>query len=271
MSFDNLREYLPHNYARHDIANKGIENLKQNKVHLLGISGKKASGKDTLARSFGEAYKNTTGLPLAEIAFADDLKLETTSVIESLDNIAKVTPEMTERSFKTLSKLHNIPYEQFEHLAEIIDPVVGKGEIMPPNGWTRSKEVWAFLAYLGTEIRQSQDRLYWVRPVVQRVLENAYEGKSSFITDVRFPHEYDFLKDTNGFVFRVFVTTETQRKRLFVRDGVVPTDTSLNHTSEIALDNYSGFNYVIDNNSEGKLDEKTSEMMNAWKNRTFLG
>ncbi len=270
MSFDNLRKYLPANYARPDVVDTAIDNLKQNKVHLLGISGKKASGKDTFAHSFGELYKESTGIPLMNLAFAEDLKREATSVIDSLDDIAKTTPKMMERSFKTLSKLHNIPYEQFEHLAKIIDPVVGKGAVLPPNGWTRSKEVWAVLAYLGTEIRQKQDRIYWVRPVAQRIIENAAEGKSSFITDIRFPHEYGFMKDSNGFVFRIFVTPETQRNRLFRRDGVVPTDEALNHQSEIGLDSYSDFDFVLDNNIEGKLEEKAEKMINAWKNRIIF-
>ena len=58
------------------------------------------------------------------------------------------------------------------------------------------------------------------------------------ITDVRFPNEVQAIKEKNGIVIRI------NRSNLESND---------NHQSEIALDNYNEFNYIIEN--DGSIEE----------------
>ena len=60
------------------------------------------------------------------------------------------------------------------------------------------------------------------------------------ITDVRFPNEAQAIKDRGGILIRI------NRPQLIERD--------FEHLSETALDDYDGFDYVIENNSNSVAD-----------------
>ena len=62
------------------------------------------------------------------------------------------------------------------------------------------------------------------------------------ITDVRFPNEAKAIKDKGGIVIRVNRTYYTEDKKYII--GYDPFET---HPSETALDDYDGFDYVIEN------------------------
>ena len=62
------------------------------------------------------------------------------------------------------------------------------------------------------------------------------------ITDVRFPNEAKAIKDKGGILIRVNRTYYTEDKKYII--GYDPFET---HPSETALDDYDGFDYVIEN------------------------
>lgn len=84
------------------------------------------------------------------------------------------------------------------------------------------------LQKLGTEIlRNNLGNNLWA----DILLREYSEDDSWLITDVRFPNEVEAIKSKGGKIIRL------------IRDN--PTDA---HSSETALDNFKGFDYVIDNN-----------------------
>ena len=59
------------------------------------------------------------------------------------------------------------------------------------------------------------------------------------VPDLRLDHELDVFKSNNAFMIRVEASLESRQKR-----GTI---TNANDLTEIALDNYDGWNYKIDN------------------------
>jgi len=100
-----------------------------------------------------------------------------------------------------------------------------------------------FLQKVGTELfRNMIDKDFWCKSLmktVDRVLE--YEDNIIIIDDVRFPNEADAIKERGGILIRIN------------REERPDTGRDPNHPSEIALDDYEGFDYIIDN--DGTIEE----------------
>lgn len=83
-----------------------------------------------------------------------------------------------------------------------------------------------FLQKLGTAVRKEIDPDFWVK-----ALFNTYHDGNIIIADVRFPNEAEAIKERGGILIRI--------ERPGAGAG--------NHISETALDNYTGWDIVIDN------------------------
>lgn len=91
---------------------------------------------------------------------------------------------------------------------------------------------------VGTEcFRNVLDTDIWVKAL----LYTYTPGDVWLITDCRFPNEVESVKNLDGLCIRI-------NRNLCCTDS-----RDLNHPSEIALDNYTNFDYIIDNNCT--LDE----------------
>lgn len=102
---------------------------------------------------------------------------------------------------------------------------------------------WA-LQYAGTEaMRKVIDDKLWVKTLVRRAQLDP--GTSILITDLRFPNEASAIKEMGGYLVRCS------------RDLPFDPDTDT-HASEIALDEFSGWDYVLDNNES--LDQLRSQI-----------
>tara|TARA_R100001163_G_C5068386_1_gene208573 strand:- start:690 stop:1463 length:774 start_codon:yes stop_codon:yes gene_type:complete len=105
-----------------------------------------------------------------------------------------------------------------------------------------------FLQYFGTNICRQMKANVWTEACVNRMLAESPE--IAIVPDVRFPNEVEAIQKAGGQVIRL-----TRR----------PFDDS--HSSETALDDYDGFDYVLDN-SELSIDEtnrKLLEIMKEWQ------
>lgn len=103
---------------------------------------------------------------------------------------------------------------------------------------------------LGTEaIRNNLDQNAWIKAL----FIDYKEGDNWIITDCRFPNEIDAIKKHNGFVIRIEGDPMNERKN---------TTRDVNHKSEIALDNYKGFSYTIQNN--GTLEELEKKILHLF-------
>ena len=122
------------------------------------------------------------------------------------------------------------------------------------------------LQLLGTEAgRQIIHPNIWVNALFADYYEGEVLAKASgfnletdpsnwIITDVRFPNEAQVIKDRGGILIRIYRNND-------LLDSSNPT-----HASEVALDNWKEWDYVIDNNdSIEQLIEKTKEILKTEK------
>ena len=149
--------------------------------HIIVISGKQYSGKDTLAGILINKLPD-----YKRIGLGDAIKIE-------------------------FAKKNNIT----------IDEIL-KNKHLYRNG----------LIELGNWGRD-QDEDYWIK--------NLVACDKIIVPDVRVQHEADFFKNVGAFLVRVESDYENRSKRGVIVNNDDPT--------EIALDNYSGFDLVVYNNS----------------------
>lgn len=168
---------------------------------LLGINGKKRSGKDTVGKFTG----------FNKFGFADKLK------------------ELALES-------NPIVYVGQEYQGAMIPPSLNEvrlRDIWKRTGWEEAKETEAvrkYLQNLGVGARRVFGEQFWINQLFGKLsdLYGEYTGdlnKEAFasnivITDVRFPNEAQAIKDYNGYIIQV-IRPETE-----VED---------NHESEILL------------------------------------
>lgn len=102
------------------------------------------------------------------------------------------------------------------------------------------------LIALGNEGR-SINPDYWINTIVEK-------DANVIVPDVRMPHEVEIFKQNNAFCIRVEASAEARSKR-----GELSREDDY---TETALDNYSKWNYII--NNEGnyeELCEKTNDLV----------
>lgn len=240
-----------------------IDALNSGDVFLVGFSGKKASGKDTLAEIFKTRFEDNFG-QASYSPFAEPLKGEATSIISFLHTWVHGKGFDNEESMlKRLGAAYTLTDAETRMIYNLLLPELKQAD-RPFDGWTRTKTVWDFLMLLGTDIRQPQDKIYWVRRTVHSIVSNANNGISTICQDTRFLHEVKSLKDIGAYVARVDITPEAQARRLGFRDGVVADVAALQHKSETELDNYENFDIRVDNSTDGQQDVAASAIYDHW-------
>src|ERR1041385_511621 len=158
-------------------------------MNIIGLSGKKQSGKNQVARFITKIYKNKI---ILETAFADELKLEVADACNTtVDEI----------------QLHKDTYRNLLQL-------------------------W------GTNYRRKfYGEDYWIKKLLFKISNSVAD--ITIITDVRFLNEAQMVKQIGGYLVRI------ER----------PSDSVLidRHPSEIELDDYKKFDFIIKN--DGTLDD----------------
>lgn len=183
---------------------------------LVGLLGKKRSGKDTLASFLVSDHGFT------RYAFADPLK----AAALATDPLIRVEPDETGQVYGPGGV---IGVAHYERLSTIV------GDL----GWDRAKdlrEVRRYLQALGVAMREHVDEDLWVRTTLERAQRTP---GPVVITDVRFPNEADEVQRRGGFLVRI------------VRPDR-PEGFGDNHVSETALDGRV-VNFIIPN--DGTLDD----------------
>lgn len=197
--------------------------------NLISVSGKKGSGKNLVAAIITDLTYDQA--PWEVKSFADKLKYITCSLIgctrEQLENREFKEKELGEEwwywcIFKTsqrVSYLDNKEFDKSDLSVNLIKPTVRE-----------------LLQEVGTDaMRNVIHPNIWVNGLFAD-----YNASSKWIiSDTRFPNEIESIKKHNGLTIRI-------NRDSFLRTGkVFDTD---NHESETALDDYQGFDYVINNN-----------------------
>lgn len=76
---------------------------------------------------------------------------------------------------------------------------------------------------------------FWLNKIIE-------QDKNVIVPDVRLIHEVEVFKAAGAVLIRVEASFETRNKR-----GII---TNTNDSTEVELDNYQGFDYILDNNGD---------------------
>jgi hypothetical protein len=265
------------------VISSAMQNLSTGDAHVVGFSGKKGSGKDTAAQYFIEQLASE-GKDATYARISAGIKTEAQEMFDSiyawLDGSAKqknMIP-ISQRSKlenysadrtlawngfeKSFTSRFDISHRDFEHIMSLVYPLLKKDKTI--TGLSRNNEVIALLQYLGKDVRQPQDKLYWARKAVWAIALNASNGVTSLVTDVRFLHDAQSVLDVGGYLVRLDISPEEQAKRLMERDGVTVPPETLNHISETALDNFKNFDMRIDT-TVGDASYTGKTIYTSWK------
>lgn len=227
-------------------------------TQILAFSGKKQSGKNTLCnflhgyqlRSFGiiDGFDITpSGELIVDTLIRDEYgkekkgkgaiditRMDIEFAIWAMDN---VWPFVKHYAFATALKeiligLFEIPKEMVYGTDEQKDQFTQyKWENMPvkvkgKSGFMTGRE---FMQYFGTDICREMYSDIWTNRTIKDIVQE--ESKFSIISDARFENEIEAVQKSGGKVIRL--TRSVKGKDI--------------HKSELALDNYAGFDAVIDN------------------------
>lgn len=211
---------------------------------LIGISGKKQCGKDTICNIIKALdiyyncgiYNTVTDIEFVlcflegrtsidvnskweRHAFADKLKQAVGAILGTAPSNFEV--EEFKKSYSSITKPSGGNYTRRELLQKFGTEV---GRVISPNLW---------VDVLMADYEKGQHYSDYARtPDGSRIpIGKVQVIPHWIISDVRFPNEAQAIKEHDGILIRV------------------NRDTGYNdtHPSEVALDNYSGFDYVIDN------------------------
>ena len=256
---------------------------------IIGISGKLQTGKNTSAHMMQFIIENYKEGMDADLMFASyllryDYDFEKTEQKQFASKIKQIVAllincdikDLEDESFKnkilpeewwkiriTSLNLQNKPETvYFDYLTEqnkfedykkdvnhcIISEYVEK---MTPR---------LMLQLIGTEgMRDTIHPNIWVTSL----FSDYKETDNWFITDCRFPNEIKTIKDRNGITIRLDRnTTPSLNGKTFVNK------LQRTHTSETALDDYTEWDYVIDNN--GTFKELFIELFKILKNERYI-
>ena len=194
---------------------------------IISITGKIGSGKDTIA----EIIQQSTQLDWEVKKFAGKLK----TIAELLCGVPKQNFESQEFKKTQMTEEWGMTYREF--LQKLGTEALRSN--LHENVWINAlfSDYKAKTVAVGTsefDITEKDELPNWI------------------ITDTRFPNEMDAVKSKNGLVIKV-------ERTLKLRKGYdTPNETDL-HPSETSLDNYTEWDYVIENN--GTLEELRAKVM----------
>ena len=235
------------------IASKAAEVLANNTPFLLATSGKLASGKDTIAEAVMKEFQVESQ---HHLSFAAPLKDEAQEVLGFLRSSS--TPEEAVQKIVDF----DVPLDKAWHIVDIA--------YEPANAYpdvnTRDRTPWVrlLLQYWGVEVRREKNPDYWRNKAILAAAENIASEKHIMVTDARFPGEVEALQEIGFTVVRLEISPETQARRLGNRDGLAVDPKALVHETETALDNFTGYNLVVDNN-EKSIEETVSYIVSKLK------
>lgn len=218
-------------------ASEAFRRIASGKSLIYAMSGKMGSGKDTL----GNEIKRVLEL-MPDSDYTSSVKQFTfaTALRKEIDTIMDL---MKDKSLDELSKEFNVEVSELENLKSML----GNDSIYDRTEGSRNA-----IQYWGTDVRRKQDPDYWVKRLVNDVIEFiAYSKKSesiAYVSDVRFPNEAQSIVDMGGVIVRLHVDEDIRVSRIEKRDGRTPTKEELNHVSETSLDDFE-FEVTFDGTS----------------------
>ena len=186
--------------------------------HIVGLSGKIGSGKNFVGEHIIPRILPKNVVPIY-LAYADQLKVE----VYSRD------------------KTKTIDYQNLYV--------------------EKTKEVRRELQKYGTDIGRAGNKDIWVKAIdmwIMVFLERWHHKDLIplfIITDVRFENEAEYIHKKKGILLRINAPKRTHIRMLQeTGDDKEAYDKIIQHASETALDNYTKYDYIIDNDNAQEAD-----------------
>ncbi len=208
--------------------------------NLIGICGRKGSGKDTIANMLQDIY------PTYEIKkFSDKLK-DTVAILYGCNRINLESEDFKENmyfNYKHHVKIHFSELKKLLGNKTIISDVKELEEQISKNQTDFWVNYRLILQYEGTEVgRNKRGSEFWVTSIFSK-----YRSFSShwLFTDCRFPNEAMAIINRNGILLNI------------ERSSIKSNDT---HISEQPLEKVVRMDYTIENN--GSLEDLKKEVDN---------
>lgn len=197
---------------------------------ILGINGKIGSGKNAFAELFAKQLPNRVECH----SMADKLR----EVIEVLFEVKMTVTN--EKGMPFCNTIYNFTQEQ-------------KNIYLPKF----KKTIGELMQYIGTDLlRNHLDEDIWVKTLFNDTMKNKIDnGMIIVIPDVRFKNEAKYILDEGGYLIRLNGDPNKIRENS-TRD--------LNHISEIDLDDFNGFDKILDNSKKdfNNLKNIVNEVIN---------
>lgn len=221
---------------------------------ILAISGRKQSGKDTncnfLVRNAPELFNTNS---IKKYYFADELKKFCRDYFDVPEEWLWGTD--ADKNRLTKIKWNNLPHAESLKNKYAIDFVMAHNSIeyLDENlnkEFNTFMTVRELLQQVGTDIFRKMYENIWVNSCLRVIRKENF--KYALIADMRFPNEADAIKSEGGILLRL--TRKITDKDI--------------HTSETALDNYQGFDKILDNSQLG-IDESYNEVVKFVKEIGF--
>lgn len=239
---DDIRRYAEMVAGRYGLnpsaTRRVIGSLSANRVALIAMSGHMGSGKDTVAPLLMDRL-GFPGIMREHRSFADPLRVEIGSILSIVRSSG--THEEAESS---LSLDMGVDMGKAQAIVRILWDNARKDNTL--DGHSRSDSMRRALQYWGTDVRRAQNPDYWVMETMRTILPVLDSGRSVYLTDARFPNELDAVHAVGGAIIRLLVSPKEQEARIMARDHVKITEDMRSHPSETAVDNYDGFDSIVD-------------------------
>jgi hypothetical protein len=219
-----------------------IAALASGTVASVVFSGKMASGKDTVAEEVGRSLaRHGISVPIVHRT-SDPIRTE-------LDRVISLVTQATSPD-EAVTSVHaqmGLSASVSQHLAEALYDETRNERISADARTDLNRHL---LQYLADEGRRSIDPDYWIKQFFGRMLATLAQSSSAFLSGGRYPNEILPSQQLGLMTVRLEVSRPVQEGRLTGRDGLAPNYVLLDNPNECALDDFVGFNLVVDNDGD---------------------
>lgn len=219
--------------------------------YVILVSGKLQTGKNQFAEYLIENFKNknmTVESDLFAKSLKDGCKKDFKTVVNYLNSFA-------ERLKSTIGAIcyHDNKYRDAPDTIKELDKMLDELRIKDENFYEDKTELTRLLLQLyGTEIfRDRVDKNWWAKQVRDRAIKSSSDV--IVVTDTRFPNEIEVFYDKSIDNDIIKVITVRVERNLDIKDNIS------SHESEIALDDWNEWNYIIENNGTLKDLQNSSD------------
>ena len=203
---------------------------------LIGFSGRKGSGKDTLAGFLSFNSVDLFGCNSCIFSFAQTMK-------SLAINFFGLKHKQVFGSLEDKNSLTSYLWEDLHHYSEI-----KSSRLNPPIGQMTARE---FLQEFGTGIARKMNKSIHINACFNMISKE--NCPLNFITDARFENEIDSIKDAGGIVIRLTRSTDND-----------------SHISENEIDKCASKFDIILNNENMSKEEQQFELIRKLKQINWI-